>query len=94
MPGTTDSSGGDGDRPGFSNSSSRARRFFRGSRALLALVLFSLALTLAAVAVLHRAPIDPPPASPWRAIERIALLFGVVPDLPPEWAVDVADAIP
>ena len=46
-------------------------------------------LTLAAIAVLHRAPFDPPPSSPWRAIERIGLLFGVVPDLPPEWAVDL-----
>ncbi len=38
---------------------------------------------------MHRAPIDPPPSSPWRVIERIGLVFGLMPDLPAEWAVDV-----
>ena len=64
-------------------------RAFRGRRAWLALALFCLALALAAVAVVHRAPINPPPSSPWRAIERIAAVFGLVPDLPAEWAVDL-----
>ena len=39
--------------------------------------------------MLHRAPNDPPPSSPWHVIERIGLVFGLVPDLPPDWAVDL-----
>ena len=42
------------------------------------------------VALLHSAPPDPPPASPWRALTQIGLLFGVLPDLPEAWAVDFA----
>ena len=50
-------------------------------------------MALTFVAALHHAPNNPPPDSPWRAIERIGLLFGVVPDLPPEWALDL-DKVP